>query len=532
MVKVQQVKKIIDKTTAVEKVYDDYNAFGSQISSSNLSLFSADTQGCVHNLDTLIQDLENKILTSHFKEENFQKEIEKLEKDKKFYENYIEEKTETIDTMDKILYIINEIEQVAGEINAPPAWALQKIISNYKKLDEIDLSSFVTADIHATIFDNTQLHLTNLFLNWDPLRDPYLGHDIILTINNLMKINVDNNLESPFTPILIKAWATQLTNCVYNVGNFREQSKFFSHLITHWSKVLPSTFIDQAIIAGIFIPRLNAEIDLFNPQTDLLGLHLWLSPWVVIIGINFIQIFQRLIASIVFALQQGFINDYQALIHALSPYKDNLCKDALYTFTNSVIMPLIATHINKLEFHLFNQDYDLKYIMNVLAFKKILNKPQMNIIFNSYFFPRWSSYIHHFIITVKNYPAVVNFYQTWKEKLNDEFGSFESVQNGFKNALEMMNKTIENDPSEMTGPVSQMSFKLNQETSSIRDLIELKCIQKGVTFLMIPNRYYNGKQLYKAGHLSIYIDQHVIFIYKPDTGNSEPVSLDSLIKKL
>ena len=60
-------QKIIDKTTAVEKVYDDYNAFGSQISSSNLSLFSADTQGCVHNLDTLIQDLENKILTSHFK---------------------------------------------------------------------------------------------------------------------------------------------------------------------------------------------------------------------------------------------------------------------------------------------------------------------------------------------------------------------------------------------------------------------------------------------------------------------------------
>ena len=62
--------------------------------------------------------------------------------------------------MDKILYIINEIEQVAGEINAPPAWALQKIISNYKKLDEIDLSSFVTADIRATIFDNTQLHVT------------------------------------------------------------------------------------------------------------------------------------------------------------------------------------------------------------------------------------------------------------------------------------------------------------------------------------------------------------------------------------
>jgi tuftelin-interacting protein 11 len=48
-------------------------------------------------------------------------------------------------------------------------------------------------------------------------------------------------------------------------------------------------------------------------------------------------------------------------------------------------------------------------------------------------------------------------------------------------------------------------------------------------FLPIPNRTFEGKQVYRFGNANIYIDKNVPFIYE----NSQwmPISLNDLVKR-
>lgn len=68
-----------------------------------------------------------------------------------------------------------------------------------------------------------------------------------------------------------------------------------------------------------------------------------------------------------------------------------------------------------------------------------------------------------------------------------------------------------------------------QVPHGFRELVQLKCEEMGLIFVPVPNRYYEGKQVYKCGSVLMYISGNVIFILR-DGQMWVPASLNQLIQ--
>lgn len=68
-----------------------------------------------------------------------------------------------------------------------------------------------------------------------------------------------------------------------------------------------------------------------------------------------------------------------------------------------------------------------------------------------------------------------------------------------------------------------------QVPHGFKELVQMKCEELGLIFIPVPNRYYEGKQVYKCGRVMIYINANVIFLQR-DGQMWIPVSLNQLIQ--
>lgn len=67
-----------------------------------------------------------------------------------------------------------------------------------------------------------------------------------------------------------------------------------------------------------------------------------------------------------------------------------------------------------------------------------------------------------------------------------------------------------------------------QSSKSFKDIVQEKCEKRGILFMKIPNRYKEGKQVYKVGNIQAYIDGNLLFVSHNST-NWIPTPLNALL---
>lgn len=116
-----------------------------------------------------------------------------------------------------------------------------------------------------------------------------------------------------------------------------------------------------------------------------------------------------------------------------------------------------------------------------------------------------------------------------------------AVRDAFRKALDMMNRSADLDNVEPPPP-PRFTFSEAKETSRIADvlasntqqksfseLLEARCIEKGITFVPIAGKSREGRPLYKIGNLQCYIIRNVI-MYTTDNGRSfSPIGMEQLL---
>ncbi|KAH9638392.1 hypothetical protein HF086_004194 [Spodoptera exigua] len=116
-----------------------------------------------------------------------------------------------------------------------------------------------------------------------------------------------------------------------------------------------------------------------------------------------------------------------------------------------------------------------------------------------------------------------------------------AVRDAFRKALDMMNRSADIDAVEPPPP-PRFAMPEPKETSRIADvittsaptksfseLLETRCIEKGITFVPIPGKTREGRPIYKIGHLQCYVIRNVI-MFSDDNGRIfSPISLDKLL---
>ena len=160
-----------------------------------------------------------------------------------------------------------------------------------------------------------------------------------------------------------------------------------------------------------------------------------------------------------------------------------------------------------------------------------------------------------------NYDEVVKWYRGWKSLIPIDVLAAPQVKSQLTQALNMMNRVVSytsgHPMSQQPGAVEAMAYLSSiekdtmlgilqqpqpppppppppvtssaaSELSSYKDLVARRCEERGILFApTVPAKFYEGKQVFKCGDASVYLDRNAIFVQSGDKW--VPTSLNTLL---
>jgi hypothetical protein len=82
-------------------------------------------------------------------------------------------------------------------------------------------------------------------------------------------------------------------------------------------------------------------------------------------------------------------------------------------------------------------------------------------------------------------------------------------------------------PSLMSTNLETIRKAMNPPVTSFKNMIEKKAAEHNLLFLPQPNRFQEGKQIYRLGNINLYFDRNVIFYLS--NGIWTPTSINEII---
>ncbi|CAB4066230.1 TFIP11 [Lepeophtheirus salmonis] len=240
--------------------------------------------------------------------------------------------------------------------------------------------------------------------------------------------------------------------------------------------------MEDNILLQLVLPKIQNDVNVWNPQTDTVPIHSWLHPWLPLLSNNLEIVCQ--INSL--TMERSFLQRFNACVSNkiyLAPW--NAVMEWVDMLPPNVIVGLLEKH----------------------------------------FFPKWLQVLATWLNHRPNYNEVTKWYEGWKSIFFPEILVHQQIKHQFGMALDMMSR----QPSrpKMTQPPQTIRQPIPM---GFRDLVAKRCEENGVLFVpVMPNRFKEGKQIYRCGSLNIYLDRNVIFVQEPNKDVWVPTSLNVLM---
>lgn len=143
-----------------------------------------------------------------------------------------------------------------------------------------------------------------------------------------------------------------------------------------------------------------------------------------------------------------------------------------------------------------------------------------------YFFPKWSIAFNQWLINERpTLDQMFLWYNGWKNVLSDEVLQQPSIKKRFHNVHAIMNRT---------NPSSSNLVKFSNGTPPTVEYCELvlrSCGELGISFVSMPGRTENGKQVYLIGKIFCYFDKTNIMSSDRKCLQWSPITLSELLEK-
>ncbi|CAH2054193.1 unnamed protein product, partial [Iphiclides podalirius] len=151
--------------------------------------------------------------------------------------------------------------------------------------------------------------------------------------------------------------------------------------------------------------------------------------------------------------------------------------------------------------------------------------------------PRWLGALAAWLNTAPPHAAVLASYSEFKKTFPEEVLREPAVRDAFRKALDMMNRSTDLEAVEPPPPprfVQPEPKEARPEPpavahKSFSELLEARCLERGITFVPLAGKTREGRPLYRIGALQCYVIRNVI-MYSEDGGRSfAPIGLDRLL---
>ncbi|CAK9021845.1 unnamed protein product [Durusdinium trenchii] len=169
--------------------------------------------------------------------------------------------------------------------------------------------------------------------------------------------------------------------------------------------------VAEALIAEVVLPRLRSELEVWDPRIDKVSAHLWLHPWLPVLGRKMEMLWTPIRFKISGCLERWDSND---------PSAHGLLKPWQQVFDASNWEPLLEKVLSRLEKALLDtpikpDGQDLKALKSLFTWLDLAPLENVARVLETAFFPQWHSALKQWLRTKGcNFSEVLQWYQGWK----------------------------------------------------------------------------------------------------------------------
>uniref|UniRef100_A0A1B6D3D3 G-patch domain-containing protein n=4 Tax=Clastoptera arizonana TaxID=38151 RepID=A0A1B6D3D3_9HEMI len=531
--------KVIDMTGPEQRVLSGYHAISSVQKPSDQweirkekKFVNFELPELQHNLNLLVDMCEEAIVLNDKNLRYAEDQCVALESEVESLNKINLQETASISTLENVMRIVERL--VSG--TEKNSLSLKEASDLFIELQEKYYTEYCAYEIGSLASSVIRPLLKDCLAGWSPLKEPTKPITVFQQWKSILEQDPSHRLsiastQDPFHRLLWDAWMPSIRIAV-NAWQCRNCDVMIELLET-WIPILPGWILDN-ILQQLILPRLQHDVEEWNPLTDTVPIHKWIHPWVPLLGKHLSTIIFPIIRhKLSSALVSWHPSDCSARL-MLQPWVGVFSQGEMDGFlVNNIVPKLHQTLqefvVNPHQQHLDNWNW-------VMEWKELLPAHIMASVLDKSFFPKWLQVLTLWLNLTPNYDQVTNWYTGWKGLMSEKLMSQPVIKEHFRSALDLMNRSV-------GGKVSQQS--LQPETSrsqgmaeclqtaaqipqGFKDLIQKRCEERGIVWLPIPNRFREGKQIYRCGNLQVYIDRNVLFVCD-SSGLWNPTSINKLM---
>lgn len=485
----------------------------------------------MHNLNLIVNMCEQDIIANDKRQRAAEDRQKSLENEKDHLEKIVQLEKDYIDTLEGAVELVEKLVDTDDPPNLEEAETLFTKIkydfpNEFKEFNLSDLAPGVIAPL-----------ISNHIKDWNPLQDPTKNVNIIKKWSDYLDYS-KNSQSTVFDPYPALVWSS-IIPCfrrAANEWNPRNHTPMVA-LLDAWSSLLPDWMLDN-VLEQIILTRLTQAVNEWDPLTDICPIHIWILPWTSILGSKMdSNVYKIICEKLSNALRSWHPEDRSARA-MITPWKNVWSDDDLQMFLHKNIVPKLETRMSEIVFNpmqqnleIFNQVYEWNELISPLVMANILDK---------YFFPKWMQTLVLWLNQSPNFDEVSRWYSGWKGMLNEPVLRQVNISEHFRRALELMQRatgiTIPTPPEppiiSLAKPPSLLEMNILPPANlEFKEMVSLKCAERGIIFAPMPGRRENGKQVYRVGKLFCYIERSVCVVSIDGGITWMPISLNALIDK-
>lgn len=411
------------------------------------------------------------------------------------------------------------------------------------------------------------------FATWQPLEKPSYGLEAVTTWKSILDEGFTtsstggggfDNMDA-YQKLLWDAWMPSIRTAVSRWNS--RHPEVLLEVIEAWMPLLP-TWMTQNILEQLVLPRLQVEVENWNPLTDVVPIHAWIHPWIPHLGNRLEILYAPIRHKLANALTNWHPSDISAKL-MLQPWVGVFSQGHMDAFLLKNIVPKLAEGLQELVINPLQQRLDQWHW--VLVWQDMLADQPIVSLFEKHFFPRWLQTLGAWLANpTANYDEIASWYKGWKSLIPDRLLTHTTISEQLSRALAMMSRVPApgaplpslppssassyyggpppplpapsalaapnhvGDGGSWSGAGSGGMFRTLPSGMAVpqtfKELLEKRAADLNIVFVPVPGRTHEGRQVYRLGSLLVCIDINVAFMLT-ETGMWTPVSMGMLLER-
>ena len=337
--------KVIDMTGPEQRVLSGYHQIAQQHhrpegdlkgSQGNFTLPELED-----NLDVLIKACESDIKRSTRRVESEKDRITNL----KFQQERVvveqEESEKLAETLSQLTAFLAELETGCGPHAIRPL-SVGEVCMKFRRLVEefeVEFNQFELYDLAPLII----FPLMRDFLSaWSPLEKPTYGIEVFQQWQAILeRPHRPRNAPDYYYNLMWEVWCPPVRNAIFRWSPRSPEPLVV--LFETWKTLIPPG-VAKHLYEQLILPRIQQEVDQWNPLLDTVPIHTWIHPWLPLMSDMLEPVYQPIRMKLGHALTNWHPSDISAKV-ILDPWVGVMPKGSLEAFIATNIIPKVSADL-------------------------------------------------------------------------------------------------------------------------------------------------------------------------------------------